>query len=70
MRTPFQFTVYYLFRVCQVKCVNFYNFLWRSFFDRHFASTNQLIKWQFLAVTINFIQKQHVVLFEILIAGK
>lgn len=57
-------------RVCQVKCVKFYNFFMAVIFDRHFSSTNQLIKWQFLAVAISFIQKQHVVLFKILIAGK
>lgn len=31
-------------RVCQVKCVSFFDFIWRSVFDRHIYTIN-LIKW-------------------------
>ena len=34
----------YLLRVCQVKCVSFFDFIWRSVFDRHIYTIN-LIKW-------------------------
>ena len=30
--------------VCQVKCVSFFDFIWRSVFDRHIYTIN-LIKW-------------------------
>ena len=38
--------------------------------DRLFEPYNQLIKWQFLAIAVSFIQKQHIMFFQILIAGK
>ena len=34
----------FIFRVCQVKCVSFFDFIWRSVFDRHIYTIN-LIKW-------------------------
>ena len=32
-------------RVCQVKCVNFFDFIWRSVFDRHIYTikSNQMV---------------------------
>ena len=32
-------------RVCQVKCVNFFEFIWRSVFDRHIYTikSNQMV---------------------------